>query len=289
MRADSQVLMTIAVAIALSCASAPPASAQAPLSLPLLDVATAPLFQSPLPSTPSLPSSMLWLSPSLEQPPAARAPAEPPRDDPFPRRPMCSSMFLKSDWQLTSKQRACDWMHNRVFASSAFWGAIWSAGSSKVLDRASEEGDSFAKRFGHKFSQNAFKATGSYVGGLVFREDPRTRPPYLSMRTAPRPRGFFKRTGHALAGNLISYRCTGGCTSQEDIKKVPALSRVLGSLASGAASEFWEAGRASSGNRALRGAASAYASTFANALFSEFKPELSAAGNKAFRAVFGGR
>jgi hypothetical protein len=207
-------------------------------------------------------------------------------------------MFLKADWQLTLKQRTCDWVQNRLLSTTALAGAAWSAGFSMVRDAESEDGDGFTTRFGRKFSQHAFKSSASYAAGLIFHEDPRTRPPYLVMKPEERPHGFLKRTVHALGANFISYRCDGAsglrsgtadCTKPEHIRKVPAISRVAGSLASGAASEFWEPGREVSGSRALRGAASAYASTFVNALFTEFKPELNAFGNKVFRAVFGGR
>ena len=221
---------------------------------------------------------------AVEQP---QPPAD--RENPFDRRPRCASMFLKTDWQLTSRQRSCDWIQNRMFSMSAFTGAAWSAASSMVLDSESEEGHSFATRFGHKFAQNAFKSTAGYLGGMVFREDPRTRPPYLVMIRTPRPKGFLRRTGHAMSGNVMAYRCVAPCTEPEHIKRVFALSRITGSLASGAASELWEPGREISYSRAWRGAASAYGSTFVNALFVEFKPELSAFANKSFRVVFGGR
>jgi hypothetical protein len=70
---------------------------------------------------------------------------------------------------------------------------------------------------------------------------------------------------------------------------VPAISRVLGSLASGASSELWDSEGHPSGSRVVRGAASAYASTFVNAVFVEFKPELAAIAGKTFRMLFGGR
>jgi hypothetical protein len=140
-----------------------------------------------------------------------------------------------------------------------------------------------------KFAQNAFKSTGAYAGGLVFKEDPRSRPPYLVLQGQHHAHGFFRRAGHAIAGNVMAYRCAADCTRPEHIKRVFALSRLTGSIASGAASELWEPGRQRSGSRLWRGAASAYGSTFVNALFVEFKPEISGLGNKALRGVFGGR
>jgi hypothetical protein len=212
-----------------------------------------------------------------------------PGTNPHQRRPACASMFLKADWQLTSKQRACDWVQNRMLSMSAITGAAWSSASSMVLDRDSEIGDSFATRFGHKYTQSAIKSTAAYLGGLAFREDPRDRPPYLVLDTRPKPRGFLKRTGHAIAGNFTAYRCVSTCTEPEHVRRVFALSRITGSLASGAASQLWEPGGKPTGSRAWRGAASAWGSTFVSALFAEFRPELSAIGNKAFRGVFGGR
>jgi hypothetical protein len=224
-------------------------------------------------------------SDAQQQPPVA----EPAPVNPFDQRPVCSSMFMKTDWQLTRKQRACDWIHNGVFSTNAMLGAVWSAGFSQSTDMKSEHGDGFATRFGRKFGQNAIKSTGAYLGGQIFREDPRKTPPYLVMRTSPGPKGFFRRTGHALADNFISYRCRNACAQETDIRKVPALSRVLGSLASGFGGELLTHDRPDSTRHALRGAASAYGSTFVNALFVEFKPELSAFAGKAFTKIFGVR
>jgi hypothetical protein len=211
------------------------------------------------------------------------------RENPYSRRPQCASMFLKSDWQLTRKQHVCDWIQNRLFSTTAMAGAAWSAGYSQVTDNESEQGDRFATRFGRKFSQSAFKSTASYLAGRIFREDPRSKPPYLVLQTERRATGFFPRTAQALGRNLISYRCVEPCTSAGHIRKVPAVSRVAGAFASGAASEFWESHGNPDANRVLRGAASAYASSFANAVFAEFQPELNAIAGKTFRALFGGR
>jgi hypothetical protein len=207
--------------------------------------------------------------------------------NPWSQRPVCASMFLKSDWQLTSKQRACDWIQNRLLSTNAMLGAAWSAGVSKFRDAESEEGDGFGTRFARRFAQSAFKSTGTYIGSVIAREDPRLAPPYLAMSAKPRPRGFFKRTGHALAANFVSYRCLADCSKPEHIDRQPALSRALGALASGYAAEVWTWDRETSHNRALRGAATAYGTTFINALFVEFKPELSAFAGRTFGALFG--
>jgi hypothetical protein len=221
-----------------------------------------------------------------------------PAIDPYPNRPECASMFLKADWKLTSRQRTCDWIQNRMFSMTALAGALWSAEVSMLRDAESEEGDSFSTRFARKYTQHIAKSAGNYVGGLLFHEDPRARPPYLVMKSGRRPRGFFPRVAHALGTNLISYRCDGAagirsgqadCTQPEHIRKVPAISRVAGAFASGAAAELWDAPENFSGNRALRGAASAYAGTMMNAVFTEFSPELNAIAGKTFRALFGGR
>jgi hypothetical protein len=261
--------------------------------------------------TVTLAAVLTWAQPAGAQPQTANSAASaaidpqvttglpvPPGNDPYPHRPECASMFLNADWILTPKQRVCDLIQNHMLSMTALAGAAWSAEVSKIRDTASERGDGFATRFSRNFAQNAFKSTGSYVGGLLLHEDPRTRPPYLIMKPGAHPHGFFRRTARALGGNLISYRCDGvkepgsssvNCTSPDQIKRVPAISKVIGSLASGASSELWQPRESRSGNRALRGAASAYASTFANALFTEFQPELSAFAGKTFRTLFGGR
>jgi len=218
------------------------------------------------------------------------APAQAPTDatNPWANRPACASMFISGDWQLTSKQKACNWF-NGMLSTNAMLGAIWSAKFSQYVDQSSEQGDGFATRFGRKFAQSSAKTTGMYLGAMIAREDPRRSPPYLGMRTRPPARGFFKRTGAALAGNFISYTCVQSCLSEKDIKKRPALSKVLGSLGSGFAGEMLTYDRPNTVNNALRGSASAYGATFANALFVEFSPELSAFGGRVFRFLGSGR
>jgi hypothetical protein len=226
---------------------------------------------------------MLKWAGTVQAPPAAA------NVNPWSNRPVCASMFLKTDFQLNGKQGACNWLHNGVFSTNAMLGAAWSGAWSLWTAKSSESGDGFVTRFGRKFGQNAFKATGSYLGGVIAREDPRKRPPFLALRTEQRPRGFFKRFGHAIGGNFVSYRCVKDCTDASHIKKRPALSRVFGSLASGFSSELLTTDRAYSAKRAWNGVASAYGSTFVNAMFVEFKPELSAIGGKVFSHLFGGR
>src|SRR5688500_14239106 len=59
-------------------------------------------------------------------------------------RPDCASMFLKSDWQLSPKQRACAWLHDGVLSTNAVLGSLWSARFSQDVDLTSEQGDPFA-------------------------------------------------------------------------------------------------------------------------------------------------
>ena len=70
---------------------------------------------------------------------------------------------------------------------------------------------------------------------------------------------------------------------------MPALSRLVGSFASGFSIEVLDRDKANMRSRALRGSASAYAATFVNSLFVEFKPELSAFAGRAFTTLFGVR
>jgi len=140
--------------------------------------------------------------------------------------------------------------------------------------------DGFPKTLGINIAQNAFKSTGSYLGAMIRHEDPRQVPPFLIMRGATAPHGFAKRVWHALVVNAVAYKCQAACAEDADIKPMFALSRVLGSMASGFAPELWSADR--SVQRAIRGSATAYGATFANSLFVEFKPELGAFAGRLF-------
>lgn len=215
------------------------------------------------------------------------APAASPVN-PWSERPQCSSMFLGADWQLSHKQRLCLYVQQGVFSPSGVFAAAFSARFSQEVDASSERGDGFATRFGRRFAQNAFKSTGTYLGAYLAREDPRQTPPFLSMRSS-RPRGFFPRLGHALVANAAPYRCRGSCTDVTDIGRTFGLSKVLGSLASGASAEWLTRDRPDSRDRALRGAASAYAATFVSAAVHEFRPEIGAAAAKVFTTIFGVR
>jgi hypothetical protein len=194
-------------------------------------------------------------------------------------------MFLRSDWQLTPKQRACDWLQNGVLSTSRLFTTAWSTGYSMAIDTSSERGDGFRVRFGRKWVQGAFATTGEYLGAVVGREDGREAPPYLAMRSAPPPHGFIKRLGTAIAGNVITSKCVNLCREEGDIKKRFGVSRVLGAVASGAGGVAVSWDRPDRGKRAWHGMASAYATSFAHAVFSEFKPELTAFGGRVFRLL----
>ena len=93
--------------------------------------------------------------------------------DRWSMRPVCASMFLKADWQLTSKQRACNWIQNGVFSPGRIFTTATSTVFSMVADRPSERGDGFQVRFGRKWLQGAIATTGEYIGSLIAHEDPR--------------------------------------------------------------------------------------------------------------------
>jgi hypothetical protein len=237
---------------------------------------------------------MSFAAPGAAQDPAfaaAPAAAQPTvaAINPWNDRPDCASMFLKSDWQLSPKQRACAWLYDGVLSTNAVLGSLWSARFSQDVDLTSEQGDPFVTRFGRKFGQSAIKSTAIYLGALISREDTRTKPPYLIMRPAPPHRGFFRRFGSAIAGNVVGSRCIRKCTSKEDIRPRFVFSKLAGSFASGFAGEMLTSDRPDSLNHALRGSASAYAATFGNAVFSEFRPELSAFAGRLFRTLGGSR
>lgn len=222
-------------------------------------------------------------SPSIQDAPPPTAAV-----DPWGRRPVCASMFLKGDWQLSGKQRACDWVRNRLLSNVALLGAAWSAGVSQARDASAERGDAFAVRFGRRLAQSALKSSAAYVASLT-GEDLRAAPPYLAMSARARPRGFWKRTGHALSQNVVAYRCVADCSRPEHIRRRVALAPGLGAVASGYGSEMWTWDRETSHQRALRGAAAAYGSTFLNAWVTEFKPEISAFAGRTFGSLFGFR
>ena len=112
-------------------------------------------------------------------------------------------MYLKADWSLTGKQHVCDWLQVRLFSANDAVTAYGSALFSRWRDAPSERGDGIALRFGRRLLQHSASSTGQFVGGLIFREDPRRQPPYLTMRRTPRPRGFSRFT-HALGAMAIT-------------------------------------------------------------------------------------
>src|SRR5262249_11876655 len=92
-----------------------------------------------------------------------------PPVDPSPYRPLCKSMFLASDWQLASKQNACEWVNNRLFSLGVLASATWSAATAPIWTNwlghdAAPEG--FTKRLGANLTQNAFKSTATYLVGV---------------------------------------------------------------------------------------------------------------------------
>lgn len=208
-------------------------------------------------------------------------------DNPWERRPVCQSTFLKSDWRLNTRQRTCDWLTNGVFSVGGLVAANLGAATSVVLDTDAERGDTYIERVGLRFAQNAFKTTGSSAGAWIAREDPRRHPPYLVL-VGPRPSGVFARTGRALGENLLAYRCVDACDDAEDVKRRLSLARVMGAAASGFGGELLVDHGPYSTSRALRGTASAYALSYANAVVGEFTPELTAVVAKTVGAFFRG-
>jgi hypothetical protein len=222
-------------------------------------------------------------TPSAGAAATSQSPTEP--TNPWSTRPVCASMFLKSDWQLTPKQRACDWLQNGVLSTGRLFTTMFATGFSMAIDTSSEDGDSFKVRFGRKWVQGAFATTGEYLGGLIAGEDARQAPPYLAMRRAPPPHGFIKRVGSALSANVITTQCVNQCRDEGDIHRRFGFSRVLGAVASGAGGVAVDWNRPERGERAWHGMVSAYASSFGHALFTEFKPEVTAFGGRVFRLL----
>jgi hypothetical protein len=202
--------------------------------------------------------------------------------NPWSKRPVCASMFLQADWQLTQKQRACDWLQNGAFSMTGLLAAASAATYSKIAG-----GDAFLQGSGRNFAKNGFKSTGTYLVTLLSREDPRRAPPYLPFYGPPHPSGFSRRLMHAVIGNLLAYRFDS-CTSCP-LRRVPAISRVVGAFASGFGGELLESEGRYVSRRALRGAEAGYAGTFVNAVIVEFKPELSTFAGKTVTTLFGSR
>jgi hypothetical protein len=208
-------------------------------------------------------------------------------------RPACISFFLKNDYRLTLKQKACDYIQNRFITPTSLAGAAWSAGYSQMTEKPEDRGkgtSGFMTRFATNQAQSSMKATTEFLVGLVSREDPRRAPPYLAPfdpnRLPVRPaRGFWNRTRRAVMSNLVSYRCVDQCTKAEDVRATFAAAKIAGSFASGFSSMLWAPDRLNTPGRALRRTASAYGGTFANSLFIEFRPEIAAFGKGIARML----
>ncbi len=211
-------------------------------------------------------------------------------DRPFEtRKPVCVSLFLKQDFQLSTKQKFCNFAQNRVFTLSGTFAAAFSAGYSQITESSQDRGKGttgYSTRFGENMAQSAFKSTGTLLGGFILREDPRPDPPYLVLKHPDDPKGFWQRSGHAVARVLLSYRCIKDCTSAQHVKRTFGFSHIAGAFASGFSSELWAPDRLNDPWRAIRRSGSAYATTVGGSLFSEFNPELTTLGHKVL-GIFG--
>jgi hypothetical protein len=220
---------------------------------------------------------------------ASAADAQLPQPTDSPVAPACNSYILNVDVKLTAKQQTCLWVQNELFSPTALAGAAFSASYSQISQLSSDQGKGttgFATRFSESYAQGAAKNTAAYLTRFVLREDPRRLPPYVM--DAP-VTGFWRRTGKALAGNFTAFRCDGTCQGPDRrVHRVFALSRVTGAFADGYSSMLWAPDRLNDPGRALRGSATSYGFSFANAWFTEFKPEISRYAGKVVGKLFGG-
>ena len=214
---------------------------------------------------------------------AQNAPSLP--DDPRQRFPECTSESLKSDWQLSGKQRTCDWLTNGVLSVEGLVVSNVIALTSVVMDLEDERGDPYRARFGQRFAEHALKTSGAYAGTLLTGEDPRRRPPYLVLK-GPRPAGFLPRAGLALKENLLAYHCDAPCTRAEHVRTSLSAGRILGSAASGFGRELTLHSGQRSVSRAARASLSAYAVGYAIGLVGEFTPELTAGVKRSIGSLF---
>jgi hypothetical protein len=215
-----------------------------------------------------------------------------PPYNPMDQRPKCIAFFLDTDWRLSAKQRACDWVQNRVFSPGAAFAAGWSAGYSQITESSADRGKGttgYSTRVAENFAQSAFGSTGAFLTAWAFREDPRRSPPFLVLRERAPRRGFWPRLAQGITNNFRAYRCVGACQTACDVKTQFAISRVAGAFASGFSSQLWSPDRLNSPSRSLRRTASAYGTSFAGSIASEFKPELNLAAGKVVGWIFGAR
>lgn len=207
--------------------------------------------------------------------------------DPWPDRPSCQSSFLKSDWELTRKQRACEWLINGVFSVGGIVGSNIGAITSVAGGRNAESGDPYLERFGRRVAENTFKTTGAYLGAWITGEDPRRRPPYVVLK-GHRPTGLIARTGIALRESLMAYRCDSPCANSSHVRSDRiAAARIVGSLASGVGEELMIHHGQISPRRVARASLLDYVLGFGNSVVGEFTPELTAAVAQAVKTLFG--
>jgi hypothetical protein len=172
--------------------------------------------------------------------------------------PDCNNYRIAYDKTLTAKQRACIWGGN-LLTPSAIFGAGISSAYGLLTDEEPAWGQGtagYARLFAARYAQGVTKATGEYLTGWAFQEDPRRKPSTCI---------GWKRTLCA-ARSLVAQPKDGGGYR-------PAFATVAGAAAGGFVGMAFYPNTATI-NESLRRTGSSLGSSLASVELTEFEPDI---------------
>jgi hypothetical protein len=189
------------------------------------------------------------------------APAAPPP-------PHCDSYSMQNLPKLDFRQKACFWSDQLVTGSAISGAALWGAVAEwRHAPREWPQGfQGFGEQFGTRYAQGMVKSTATFISGAVMGEDPRTKPP-LDVSCSGHSRKIMPRLGHSLL--RVVWIPSPDCSTGR-----PAISRFVGSFASGFVSLEWQPPSTNHLSYALQGSGTAFAGYLGNSVFTEFQGDL---------------
>ncbi len=200
--------------------------------------------------------------------PAAAPPSPLPVPLPRPPAPHCDSYSMQTLPTLNLEQKTCYWASQLVTGNAILGSAIWGAAAEwQHSPKEWPQGfKGFGEQVGTRYTQGMVKSTATFLAGAIFREDPRYETP-IEIRCSTHSSRVLPRLGEALIRTVWMKEpdCARGRL---------AVSRIIGSFASGFTALAWQPPSTNHLSTALTGTGTAFAGYLGDSVVSEFQGDV---------------